>query len=116
METNAGKIKETFAAAVKSRLEASPNEWNAADSAAVVLALVKSITDETGTGIALTPHEEDVIELASHPTIDVQMRVVENIIANHKGTPDKHALRQIRRVVNAASFKLELTKSGYIKE
>jgi ABC-type Fe3+-hydroxamate transport system substrate-binding protein len=109
-------IKAIFKAKVTEQLDLHPNQWAGDDSVAVVLSVVKTLTDADGKPITLTPHEEDVIKLASKPTTEVAVGVIKQITEDHKATLDKTVEALLRRVISAPAFKVELAKAGFIKE
>jgi purine nucleoside permease len=109
-------IKEVFKSKVTERLSLHPNQWAGEDSAEVVRSVVTSLTDDQGNPIKLTPEEDDVVQLASRPTNNLQVDVIRTIVERHKATFDKTTEGLIRRVVGAPAFKIELAKAGFIKE
>ena len=109
-------VKEVFKAKVKERLNMHPNQWTGEDSVAVVLGILTTLKDDQGNPILLTPGEKDVINLASRPTNEVQVRVIKRIIEHHNAKFDTDTEDRIRRVVSPTAFKMELIKAGFIKD
>ena len=112
----ADTVKEVFKAKVNERLALHPNQWTGEDSAEVVRSMVETLVDDKGKPIVLTDAEKDVIQLASRPTNEVQVRVIKRIIEAHKGSFDTDTENRVRRVVSPTGFKMELTKAGMIKD
>lgn len=108
--------KTVFKAKVTERLALHANQWTGIDSVEVVRAMVVSLKDENGRSIELTAAEKDIIQLASRPTSEVQVRVIKRIIEAHNAKFDADTEDRVRRVVNPAAFKMELVKAGFIKE
>jgi hypothetical protein len=113
-EVNA--IKVVFKGKVNERLALHANVWAGEDSAEVVKTLVLNVKDDKGNPIQLTPEDEDVIELASRPTNDGQMKVIKTIVNKRNGILDPTTEQLIKQVVSPTAFKIELAKNGFIKE
>jgi len=108
--------KEVFKTKVNERLNAHPNVWTGEDSVVVVRNLVVNLKDDQGNPITLTSEEEDLIQLASRPTNEVQLRVIKSIVQKRKVTMDSNTEKLIKRVVSPTGFKIELAKAGKITD
>lgn len=109
-------VSEVFKSNVNARLQLHPNLWAGDDSAFVVRSIVSSLTDGKGNAVQLTPEDEDVINLASRPTSEVQLRVVRSIVAKHGATLDAATEKLVKRVISPTMFKIELAKAGKIMD
>lgn len=108
-------VDEVFKTKVKERLELHANQWTGKDSAVVNQAIVTSRHDKDDKPIELSQFEKDVIQLASQPTFEVQVRVIRSVIEAHGGKVDVDTDKRIRQVVNPTMFKATLIKAGKIK-
>jgi len=108
--------KEVFKTKVNERLTSHPNVWTGEDSAVVVRSLVVNLKDDQGNPIKLTSEDEDLIQLASRPTNEVQMRVIKSIMDKRNVKLDSSTEKLIKRVVSPTGFKIELAKAGKIKD
>ena len=116
MADKSTEIKAAFKTKVNELLALHPNQWTGADSAQVVKVLMVKLHDDQDKPIELTPEELDVMELASRPTSDLQVRVIRAIAARHNAKLDPTTEGLIKRVVTATGFKIELAKAGKIQE
>ncbi len=116
MTENEKKIQAVFKAKINELLAAHPNEWKGEDSAAVVLDLIRALEDGNGNPVELTEEEVQVVTLASRPVQEVQMPVIQNIVAKHGSIPSPVFTDRVTRVVTANAFKIELVKLGKIKD
>jgi hypothetical protein len=116
MAEETDNLKGVFKAAVTQRLNLHPNQWNGEDSVAVVRGVIGALRDDKGERVELTDEENDVIEIASRPTSEVQLRVIRTIVEKHNAKLDSQAEGLIKQVVSAAAFKTELAKAGIIKD
>lgn len=111
-ENNANVVWKT---AVNEALGLNPNSWTGPMSGKVIRASIANLENRDDQPIALTPFENDVIDLIVRPTHEVQMRLLKRIVTGHGGIMDADTEKNITRVVSAPAFKLELTKAGKIK-
>jgi len=116
MENKVVDNRTAFKDKINELLALHPNQWTGADSAAVVRVLLGNLKDAQGNLIELTPEELDVVELASRPTNEVQMRVIRTIAARHNAALDTTTDALVKKVVSPTSFKIELAKAGKIQD
>ena len=109
-------VSSVFKSNVNARLQLHLNLWAGDDSAFVVRSIVTSLKDGKGNAVQLTPEDEDVINLASRPTSDVQLRVVRSIVEKHGATLDAATEKLVKRVISPTMFKIELAKAGKITD
>jgi hypothetical protein len=102
-------------AAINEALGLNPTQWTGSMSGKVLRASISNLTGADQQPIALTPFDDDVIELIVKPTRELQVRLLKRIVAAHGGTMDADTEKTINRVVSAPAFNLELIKAGKIK-
>jgi|GEM_PF-5474142 len=110
------KVKEVFGTTLNAELKAHPGQWDGKASAAMTKAILTTRVDKDGNLVVLTAQEEDILQLASRPTHEVQVRVIRAILEAHGVTVDAETDKTIRRVVSPTAFKMELMKAGRIKD
>lgn len=116
MADNDTEVQTAFVAKTKEILALRPNAWAGADSAELVLHCIRAMKDNEGKPVELSEEDVDVITVMSRPTQEVQMRVLERIYAKLGARPGSKATKRIGGAINAPTFKMELVKSGFVKD
>lgn len=108
--------KEVFKTKVNERLAMHPNAWTGKDSAAVTRSLVENCKGRDGKLVKPSELELAIIQLASQPTFELQVRVIRGVLEANGGTFDGDTEKWIRKCVSPTAFKNELIKAGRIKD
>lgn len=116
MADNDMEVQTAFKTKAKEILTLRPNAWAGADSAELVLHCIRAMKDNKGKPVELDEEDIDVITVMSRPTQDGQMRVLHRIFEKHSATLGPKVANRIAGAVNAPTFKMELVKSGVIKD
>ena len=116
MADNDVEVQKAFVSKIKEILAIRPNTWSGADSAELVQHCTSVMKNEKGENAEISEEDVDVITVMSRPTQELQMQVLQRIYAKYGLTLGPKVFKRIGGAINAPTFKMEMVKSGVIKD